>query len=47
VSEDRDARGWDDDTVNAILDQALDDCEAEAGGAVCGPVATPCTFQPY
>jgi len=42
VSMDRDVRGWDDDSVNAILDQALDDCFAEAGGA------TPaCSFQPY
>ncbi|HUJ59858.1 MAG TPA: hypothetical protein VLX92_15245 [Kofleriaceae bacterium] len=48
VSEDRDARGWDDATVNTILDQALDDCMAEAApGEECGPVVTPCTFQPY
>jgi hypothetical protein len=47
VSEDRDANGWDDDTVNAILDQALDDCYAEANGAACGPVTPACSFQPY
>jgi hypothetical protein len=47
VSEDRDARGWDDDTVNTILDQALDDCYAEANGAACGPATPSCTFQPY
>ncbi|HEY4241227.1 MAG TPA: hypothetical protein VGM88_15495 [Kofleriaceae bacterium] len=47
VTEDRDARGWDDDTVNTILDQALDDCMAEAGGAVCGPATPSCSFQPY
>lgn len=47
VSQDRDSRAWDDDTVNAILDQALDDCYAEANGAMCGPVTPACTFQPY
>ncbi len=47
VSEDRDATGWDDDTVNTVLDQALDDCMADAGGAVCGPATPSCTFQPY
>jgi len=47
VSEDRDGTAWDDDTVNAVLDQALDDCMAEAGGAVCGPATPSCTFQPY
>lgn len=47
VSEDRDARGWDDDTVNAILDQALDDCMAEANGAQCTPVSQACSFQPW
>jgi len=47
VSEDRDARGWDDDTVNAILDQALDDCNAEANGAQCSPISPACSFQPW
>jgi hypothetical protein len=47
VSEDRDARGWDDDTVNAVLDQALDDCMAEANGATCGPATPACSFQAY
>lgn len=47
VSEDRDARGWDDDTVNTVLDQALDDCFAEANGAQCGPATPACSFQPY
>ena len=47
VSEDRDSRGWDDDTVNTVLDQALDDCYAEANGAMCGPVTPACSFQPY
>jgi len=47
VSEDRDQTAWDDDTVNTVLDQALDDCMADAGGAVCGPVTPACTFQPY
>jgi len=47
VSEDRDRYAWDDAAVNAILDQALDDCVAEANGAVCGPVMPACTFQPY
>ena len=47
VSEDRDSRTWDDDTVNTLLDQALDDCYAEAGGATCGPVTPACSFQAY
>jgi hypothetical protein len=47
VSEDRDATGWDDGTVNAVLDQALDDCFAEAAGAQCGPITPACSFQPY
>ena len=47
VSQDRDANGWDDDTVNAILDQALDDCVAEAGTAPCAPATPSCSFQGY
>ena len=47
VSEDRDQVAWDDGTVNAILDQALDDCMAEANGAQCGPATPSCTFQSY
>ena len=47
VSQDRDSRAWDDDTVNIALDQALDDCYAEASGATCGPVTPACSFQPY
>ncbi|HEY3806624.1 MAG TPA: hypothetical protein VGL61_28660 [Kofleriaceae bacterium] len=47
VSEDRDSRGWDDDSVNSILDAALDDCYGEANGAVCGPATPSCSFQPY
>jgi hypothetical protein len=47
VSQDRDANGWDDGTVNAILDQALDDCAQEAGANVCVPATPSCTFQPY
>lgn len=47
VSEDRDSRAWDDDTVNVMLDQALDDCYAEANGAMCGPVTPACSFQAY
>lgn len=47
VSEDRDARGWDDATVNTILDQALDDCFAEANGAQCTSATPACSFQPY
>jgi hypothetical protein len=45
VSEDRDAAGWDDGAVNAALDQALDDCMAEAGSATCAPATPSCTFQ--
>jgi hypothetical protein len=47
VSQDRDSRAWDDDSVNTILDQALDDCNADSGGAMCGPVTPACSFQPY
>jgi hypothetical protein len=47
VSMDRDARGWDDDSVNAILDQALDDCMTESDGGGCIAATPPCTFQPY
>jgi hypothetical protein len=47
VSEDRDARVWDDGAVNTILDQALDDCYAEANGATCGPATPSCSFQAY
>jgi hypothetical protein len=44
VSQDRDANGWDDPTVNLILDQALDDCVAEAGDAQCDGATPACTF---
>lgn len=47
VSEDRDREGWDDATVNAILDQALDDCAAESDPAGCIPATPSCTFQAY
>ena len=47
VSEDRDANGWDDPTINTILDQALDDCAQEAGDAQCVPATPACTFQSY
>jgi hypothetical protein len=47
VSEDRDQRAWDDGTVNAILDQALDDCAAEAGESLCVPATPSCSFQRY
>jgi hypothetical protein len=46
VSEDRDEVVWDDGAVNAILDQALDDCMAESGGAQCAPATPACSFQP-
>jgi hypothetical protein len=35
------------DTVNSILDSALDDCYSEANGAQCGPATPSCSFQPY
>ena len=47
VSVDRDRVGWDDATINEILDQALDDCASEAGDSPCIPATPPCTFQPY
>ena len=45
VSQDRDAQGWDDPTINATLDQALDDCMQESNGAQCVPATPNCTFQ--
>ena len=45
VSEDRDEAGWGDPVVNAVLDQALDDCMAEAGASQCAPATPACTFQ--
>jgi len=45
VSEDRDERPWDDDTVNAVLDQALDDCAQEGAEGACVPATPSCTFQ--
>jgi hypothetical protein len=45
VTMDRDDTGWDDDTVNSVLDQALDDCMAEAGTAQCTPATPSCSFQ--
>jgi hypothetical protein len=45
VSMDRDDTGWDDDTVNSVLDQALDDCMSEAGTAQCAPATPACSFQ--
>ncbi len=47
VSMDRDQIGWGDEAVDSVLDQALDDCAAEAGEAVCVPVTPACTFQNY
>lgn len=52
VTMERDAAGWDDASVNNILDQALDDCMAEAtvpdGGVNPCIAATPaCTFESW
>jgi hypothetical protein len=47
VSEDRDEIGWNDPLVNSVLDQALDDCMAEAGPSQCVPATPACTFQSY
>jgi hypothetical protein len=47
VSMDRDTNGWDDGAVNTILDQALDDCMAEAGNSQCAPASPACSFQDY
>jgi hypothetical protein len=47
VTMDRDAHGWDDDGVNVVLDNALDDCFAEANGAQCTPATPSCSFQNY
>ena len=46
VSEDHDEAAWDDGVVNTVLDQALDDCMAESGGAPCAPATPSCSFQP-
>jgi len=47
VSADRDAIGWDDASIDAVLDQALDDCAAVAAPGLCVPATPACTFQRY
>jgi hypothetical protein len=43
VSADRAVDGWSTSGVNLILDQALDNCYADGGGAACVPIQPPCT----
>jgi len=45
VSMDRDEIGWSGNAVNAVLDQALDDCYADGGGAACAPAQPACRQQ--
>lgn len=45
VSEERDDIGWNNGTVNALLDRALDECYQDGGGAACAPVTPSCTVQ--
>ena len=45
VSMDRDQIGWSGYAVNSVLDQALDDCYADGGGAACAPVQPACREQ--
>lgn len=40
-----DVRGWNDANVNAMLDQALDECAMDAGEQACVPTSPPCTIQ--
>ncbi len=37
--------GWNDAQVNSVLDQALDECAAEAGDQVCAPATPSCSYQ--
>ncbi len=45
VSADRDDFGWSAGGVNLMLDQALDSCYADGGGAACTPMTPACTIQ--
>jgi hypothetical protein len=45
VSMDRDQIGWSGNAINSVLDQALDDCYADGGGAACLPAQPACTQQ--
>jgi len=52
VTMQRDGSGWDDSTIDNILDQALDDCDAEANvadGAVnpCIAATPSCSFEAW
>lgn len=42
VSASRGDLGWNDSTANLLLDQALDNCYADGGGAACAPVQPAC-----
>ena len=45
VSAERGAYGFGKNIANVLLDQSLDNCYADGGGAACAPVAPPCTVQ--
>jgi hypothetical protein len=45
ISADRRTLGWSDAAVNTMVDQALDECYADGGGAACVPVTPPCMIS--
>ena len=45
VSATRGDASWRDSSADAILDQALDECYADGGGAACVPVQPACMVQ--
>ena len=45
VVADRGTLAWNDQTVDSVLDQALDACAFDAGPDICVPVEPACTYQ--
>jgi hypothetical protein len=45
VVADRSTLAWSDQTVNSVLEQALDNCAYDGGPDVCVPVEPACTYQ--
>jgi hypothetical protein len=44
VTANRASVGWNDGAVNGVLDQALDECAADAGANVCVAASPACTY---
>ncbi len=47
VTAPRDAYGWNDESIDGVLGQALDECAAEVGPDRCVAATPPCTFTSY